>query len=140
MAQRGDAGSIPGEGNGNPLQYSCLGNPMDRGGWWATVHGDANETESDTTQLLDDNSNNKEQVTSLRKGTHLSTASIHMQCSVPVSTNSPKPEWEVGKMRTGVLVLGLPDLRLSGSGRDQLHQLKLSTHEPDGDRGKGPVP
>ena len=32
-------GKIPGEGNGNPLQYSCLGNPMDRGAWWATVHG-----------------------------------------------------------------------------------------------------
>ena len=29
----------PGEGNGNPLQYSCLGNPMDRGAWGATVHG-----------------------------------------------------------------------------------------------------
>ena len=28
-----------GEGNGNPLQYSCLENPMDRGAWWATVHG-----------------------------------------------------------------------------------------------------
>ena len=41
----GDAGLIPGlgrspgEGNGNPLQYSCLGNPRDRGAWWATVHG-----------------------------------------------------------------------------------------------------
>ena len=42
----GDLGSIPGsgrfpgEGNGNPLQYSCLGNHMDRGAWWAvTVHG-----------------------------------------------------------------------------------------------------
>ena len=41
----GDMGSIPGLGrspgerNGNPLQYSCLGNPMDRGAWWATVHG-----------------------------------------------------------------------------------------------------
>ena len=39
----GDLGSIPGSGrspgggNGNPLQHSCLGNPMDRGGWWATV-------------------------------------------------------------------------------------------------------
>ena len=31
-------GRSPGEGNGNPLQYSCLGNPMDRGSWWATVH------------------------------------------------------------------------------------------------------
>ena len=32
-------GSSPGEGNGNQLQYSCLENPMDRGGWQATVHG-----------------------------------------------------------------------------------------------------
>ena len=32
-------GRSPGEGNGNPLQYSCLGNPMDRGSWQATVHG-----------------------------------------------------------------------------------------------------
>ena len=31
--------SSPGEGNGNPLQYSCLQNPMDGGAWWATVHG-----------------------------------------------------------------------------------------------------
>ena len=30
---------ISAEGNGNPLQYSCLGNPMDRGAWWAVVHG-----------------------------------------------------------------------------------------------------
>jgi len=29
----------PGVGNGNPLQYSCLENPMDRGAWWGTVHG-----------------------------------------------------------------------------------------------------
>ena len=37
----GDLGSIPGsgEGNGNPLQYSWLENPMDGGAWWATVHG-----------------------------------------------------------------------------------------------------
>ena len=41
----GDMGSIPGsgrspgEGNSNPLQYSCLGNPMDRGAWPTTVHG-----------------------------------------------------------------------------------------------------
>ena len=31
----------PGEGNGNPLQHPCLENSMDRGAWWATVHGDA---------------------------------------------------------------------------------------------------
>ena len=42
----GDLGSIlglgrsPGEGNGNPLQFSCLENPMDGGAWWATVHGE----------------------------------------------------------------------------------------------------
>ena len=33
------SGRFPGEGNGNPLQYSCLENPMDRGTWWAIVHG-----------------------------------------------------------------------------------------------------
>ena len=44
----GDTGSIsrsgrsPGGGHGNPLQYSCLENPMDRGAWWATVHGVTN--------------------------------------------------------------------------------------------------
>ena len=32
-------GRSPGEGNDNPLQYSCLGNPKDRGAWWASVHG-----------------------------------------------------------------------------------------------------
>ena len=44
-AHAGDLGLIPGwgrspeRGNGNPLQCSCLGNPMDRGAWWGTVHG-----------------------------------------------------------------------------------------------------
>ena len=33
------SGKSPGEGNGNPLQYSCLANSMDGGAWWATVHG-----------------------------------------------------------------------------------------------------
>ena len=48
-ANEGNLGSIPGsgrspvEGNGNPLQYSCLGNPMDRGAWWLVVHGVAKE-------------------------------------------------------------------------------------------------
>ena len=41
-------GGYPGGGNGNPLQDSCLGNPMDRGAWWAAVHGVAKE--SDMTQ------------------------------------------------------------------------------------------
>ena len=33
------SGRLPGVGNGSPLQYSCLENSMDRGAWWATVHG-----------------------------------------------------------------------------------------------------
>ena len=47
-----DTGSIfglgrsPGGGNGNPLQYSCLENPMDRGRWWAIVHGVAKELDT----------------------------------------------------------------------------------------------
>ena len=50
-----DVGLIPGlgrslgEGHGDPLQYSCLGNPMDQGAWWATVHVVA---ESDRTSRL----------------------------------------------------------------------------------------
>ena len=51
-ANAGDLGLIPelgrspGEGNGNPLQYSCLGNPMDRGAWWATVDGVTKESDA----------------------------------------------------------------------------------------------
>ena len=44
------SGKSPGGGNGNSLQYSWLGNPMDRGAWWATVHGV--EKESDRTERL----------------------------------------------------------------------------------------
>ena len=62
-ANAGDAdpipgsGRSPGEGNGNPLQYSCLGNPTDRGAWggWATVHGVTKE--SNTTERLNENNN-----------------------------------------------------------------------------------
>ena len=58
-ANAGDVGLIPGLGRspgrayGNPLQYSCLGNPTDRGAWWATVQGGAKE--SDTTSWLNNN-------------------------------------------------------------------------------------
>ena len=59
LANAGDVGLIPesgrspGEGNGNPLQHSCLENPMDRGVWWATVHGVTKE--SDMTEQLNTN-------------------------------------------------------------------------------------
>ena len=49
------SGSSPGERNGNALQYSCLGNPMDRGAWWATVHGLSKEL--DMTYQLNNNNN-----------------------------------------------------------------------------------
>ena len=55
VCNAGDPGSMPGsgrspgEGNGCPLQYSCLGNPGDRGAWWATVH----RVEKSQTQLSD---------------------------------------------------------------------------------------
>ena len=39
-------GRSPGEGNGNPLQYSCLGNPTNRGAWWAAVHRAAKELDT----------------------------------------------------------------------------------------------
>ena len=39
------SGRSPGEGNGSPLLYSCLGNPIDRGAWWATGHGLAKESD-----------------------------------------------------------------------------------------------
>ena len=60
-ANTGDLSSIPGSGrspggeNGNPLQYSCLGNPKDRGAWRVTVLGVA---ESDTTKQLTDDKGN----------------------------------------------------------------------------------
>ena len=46
-------GRSPGEGNSNPLQYSCLENPTDRGAWWITVHGATKE--SDTNLQLSNN-------------------------------------------------------------------------------------
>ena len=60
-ANVGDAGSIPGlgrspgEGNDNSLQHSCLKNSMDRGDWWAVVHGTAKE--SDMNYQLNNNNN-----------------------------------------------------------------------------------
>ena len=58
-----DAGSIsgsgrsPGGGNDNPLQHSCLENPMDSGAWWAIIHGVAKE--SDTTERLSNNNDDE---------------------------------------------------------------------------------
>ena len=56
MQETPELGRSPGEGNGNPLQYSCQENPMDRGAWWAAVYGVTKE--SGMTWRL--NSNKKE--------------------------------------------------------------------------------
>jgi len=48
-------GRYPGEGNGNPVQYSCLGNPMDRGAWWPIVYGVTKESD----MTLGINNNNR---------------------------------------------------------------------------------
>ena len=67
-ANEGDEGLIPssrrfpGEGNGHPSQYSCLGNPMDRGDWQATVHGSTKG--SDMTKQLNNKNNNKAHILS----------------------------------------------------------------------------
>ena len=71
----GDLGSIPGlgrspgEGNGNPLQYSCLENPMDRGAWWAAVQGVAKSRTrlSDFTSLQGSNTTNSIQTSRKQK-------------------------------------------------------------------------
>ena len=79
--QAGDAGSIPGsekcpgEGNGNPLQYSCLGNPMDRGDWLATIYGVIKV--SDTIQWL----NNKAML--IKKKSTLYSCHISIWKKVP---------------------------------------------------------
>ena len=58
LASAGDLGSFPGlgrspgEGNGNPLQYSCLGKPMDRGAWRATVNGVGHNLEAKQQQQM----------------------------------------------------------------------------------------
>ena len=57
-------GRSPGEGNGNPFQYSCLGNPMDRGAWRGTVPGVTKDL--DTTQQLNNNTLTKHQLSAQR--------------------------------------------------------------------------
>ena len=54
------SGRSPREGNGNPLQYSCLGNPMERGAWRATVHGIPKELDM-TEQLNNTNPPGREE-------------------------------------------------------------------------------
>ena len=70
------SGRSPGGGNGNPFQYSCLGNPIDRGAWQATVHGVTKQLDM-TEQLY--NNNNREN--SLGGGIHSVRPLVAYQCS-----------------------------------------------------------
>ena len=75
-------GRVPGEGNGSPLQYSCLGNPMDRGAWQVTVHGvPKNRTPlSMHTLLLMDQGLSRHQI-----------GSLELTLCTPSSVSSPPP-------------------------------------------------
>ena len=107
----GDLGSIPrsgrspGEGNGNPLQYSGLENSMDRGAWWATVHGVAKSRTrlSDFSLLLSQgnqrvpkhcllsgkrSSNTKDDVSVVKTPTSVSMVKISLKCSTTRSTGT----------------------------------------------------
>ena len=78
------SGRSPGEGNGNPLQYSCLGNPMERGAWWATVHGLTKE--SDTTLQLNNNSKKKLKCTELQ---------FYIKSNISQSENTQSPLYHI---------------------------------------------
>ena len=88
----GDLGSIcgsgrsPGEGNGNPLQCSCLGNPLDRGSWWATVHGIARSWAwlSDETTAA---------AIILAVG-HSTTAKVTNRVTIPFTTETVLDQWQ----------------------------------------------
>ena len=59
-------GRSPGEGSGNPLQYSCLGNPNDRGAWWALVCGVTRAGQNLVTKTKNKELNNKKNLTTKR--------------------------------------------------------------------------
>ena len=99
-ANEGDTGSIPGsgrspgEGDGNPLQYSCLGNPMDRGAWPGRLQSTGSQKESDLTERLK----------------HACTLYLYYTLSIfKPSVSSSYPPWSLSKpFLPGVLNLPAP--------------------------------
>ena len=95
-ANAGDVGLIPGsgrspgEGNGNPLQCSCLENPRDRGAWWAAVYGVA-ESQTRLRRLRSNSSSSKKgsQVALVVKNPPASARNVRDTGSIPVLGRSP---------------------------------------------------
>ena len=99
-----ESGKSPGEGNGNSLQYSCLGNPTDRGAWRATAYGAARE--SDKTQRQNSNKQQKQQQCHghVHNASHLTGESLAMEPfsyihSIPHIPSSPHPVFEAYRPR-----------------------------------------
>ena len=76
----GSIPGFPGERNGSPLQYSCLGNPMDRGAWQATVYGVTKKTEHNLTT--------KQQLNNKRELNLRSIVSAQLKCTLMLTTGS----------------------------------------------------
>ena len=90
------SGRSPGEGNGYPLQYSCLENPMDRGAWWATVHGVAKSQ----TRLRD--LTLSQYVSAEGEGWNLTSLAVQQLrlCTYPAGTLSSIPDQRLRSHRT----------------------------------------
>ena len=97
----GDLGSIPGsgrssqEGHGNPLRYSCLENPMDRGAWQATVHGVAKSRTQDTTKRLTPSLSSSKHAGSYGTGKNVSSMKQKGNCNGNLFHPPPPPPAQI---------------------------------------------
>ena len=104
-------GRSPGEGNGNPLQYSCLENPIDRGAWWATVHG----VVKSRTQLSDFTLLHMHMYVCVLSNSVMCDSCDPMDCSLPSSS-------VYGILQARVLeCVAISSSRGSSQTRDQTH-------------------
>ena len=104
-----ESGTSPREGNGNPLQYSCLENPTDRGAWWATVHGIPSIGQDLATKPYGDTLCNLESTTQI-KYIYIYVYNIYTHiCDFPDATVVKNPPAKAGDVRDASLI--------SGSGR-----------------------
>ena len=130
-----ESGRSPREGNDNLLQYSCLQNPMDRGTWWATVHGVANELHM-TSQL-----NNKAQFSSVAQSCptlcHLMNHSIaRLSCLSPTPggylDSCPLSQWCYPTIPSSVVPFSFCLPSFPGSGSFLMSQLFASDSQSIG--------